>query len=106
MEDLLEDYKRRLKIIMGEIKKGGNDLTLNRLGTKSSCYRTFITELERALATQQPQSTEQQCNIADVSQQRELLTAFMRFCENCVDETWAKEFTEWIDDYLKAVNCG
>ena len=47
MRGLLEDYKRRLKTVMSEIKKGGNDLTLNRLGTKASCYRTFISELER-----------------------------------------------------------
>jgi len=47
MKVLLEDYKRRLKTVMSEIKKGGNDLTLNRLGTKASCYRTFISELER-----------------------------------------------------------
>ena len=50
METLLEDYKRRLKTVMDEIKKGGNDLTLNCLGTKASCYRTFIAELERVLA--------------------------------------------------------
>lgn len=47
MDDLLNDYKRRLKTIMLEIRKGGNDLTLNRLGTKASCYRTIIAELER-----------------------------------------------------------
>jgi len=49
MEILLEDYKRRLKTVMGEIKKGGNDLTLNRLATKANCYRTFIAELEISL---------------------------------------------------------
>ena len=50
MKVLLEDYKRRLKTVMSEIKKGGNDLTLNRLGTKANCYRTFISELERLTA--------------------------------------------------------
>lgn len=47
IEQLIEDYKRRLKTVMVEIKKGGNDLTINRLSTKGSCYRTFITELEK-----------------------------------------------------------
>lgn len=47
---LIEDYKRREKTAMKELAKGGNDLTINRLGTKASCYRTFIAELKRALA--------------------------------------------------------
>ena len=52
MKTLLADYKRRLKTIMAEIGKGGNDLTLNRLGTKASCYRTFISELEREITNE------------------------------------------------------
>lgn len=47
---LLEDYKRKLSTITKELEKGGNDLTINRLGTKASCYRTFISELEKVLA--------------------------------------------------------
>lgn len=47
IELLIEDYQRRLKTIISEIQKGGNDLTINRLSTKASCYRTFIVELER-----------------------------------------------------------
>ena len=49
MEELIEYYERRLKTVMSEIEKGGNDLTINRLGTKASCYRTFLTELNREL---------------------------------------------------------
>ena len=49
MKQLKEDYERRLKTVMKEIAKGGNDLTINRLGTKASCYRTFLTELDRAI---------------------------------------------------------
>ena len=49
MKQLIEDYERRLKTVMAELEKGGNDLTINRLGTKASCYRTFLTELNRAL---------------------------------------------------------
>jgi len=47
---LIEDYKRREKTAMKELAKGGNDITITRLGTKASCYRTFIAELECALA--------------------------------------------------------
>ena len=49
MKQLIEDYERRLKTVMDELEKGGNDLTINRLGTKASCYRTFLTVLNRAL---------------------------------------------------------
>ena len=44
---LIEDYKRRIKTI-GNMK--GKDTTeIARLVTKSSCYKTFITELERVI---------------------------------------------------------
>ena len=47
MKQLIGDYERRLKTVMVELEKGGNDLTINRLGTKASCYRTFLTELKK-----------------------------------------------------------
>lgn len=47
IEQLIEDYKRKLKAVYTELGKGGNDLTINRLGTKASCYRTFLTELKK-----------------------------------------------------------
>ena len=56
MKQLIEDYERRLKTVMAELEKGGNDLTINRLGTKASCYRTFLTELNRALTIQRVSS--------------------------------------------------
>ena len=43
---IIDDYKRRFKTIKKEIGKGGNDITLTRLGTKASEYQTFILELE------------------------------------------------------------
>lgn len=49
MKQLIEDYERRLKTINTELEKGGNDLTINRLGTKASCYRTFIAEIKVTL---------------------------------------------------------
>lgn len=49
IEQLIEDYKRRIKTIKDEIAKGDNDITITRLGTKMSCYNTFVTELERLI---------------------------------------------------------
>ncbi len=50
IEELKEDYERRLKTALAELK----DCPLNiekkvRLETKASCYKTFIAELNRAL---------------------------------------------------------
>ena len=50
LANTLEDYKRRLKTITKKMGNGGNDITITRLGTKASCYRTFIFELEKVLA--------------------------------------------------------
>ena len=54
METLLEDYKRRLKTankMIEELRfKDDANPDYIRLTTKASCYRTIITELERALA--------------------------------------------------------
>lgn len=55
MNQLLEDYKRRLKTADEEYNKllsGGREEdidTCKRLMTKMSCYRTFIAELEREI---------------------------------------------------------
>lgn len=47
IDNLIEDYKNRLIAIKKTLKEGGDDLKINRLSTMSSCYRSFITELER-----------------------------------------------------------
>lgn len=54
MKQLLEDYKRKLislnKMIKDDKENPFNELEKTlRLRTKASCYRTFITELERAI---------------------------------------------------------
>jgi len=50
MEQLLEDYERRLRTISEELKNCPLDIEKQkRLATKASCYRTFITELIREL---------------------------------------------------------
>lgn len=53
---LLEDYQNRLKTVTKELKKEEVKAKIdvdvdkrNRLSTKASCYRTFISEIERAL---------------------------------------------------------
>jgi hypothetical protein len=50
MKQLIEDYERRLKTILIELKNCPLDIEKEtRLATKASCYRTFIAELNRAL---------------------------------------------------------
>jgi len=56
MEILLEDYKRRLKIVNKFISKQRSNGSIvhqrreERLNTKAAEYRTFIVEIERAMA--------------------------------------------------------
>lgn len=56
METLLEDYKRRLQTAEKMISENTNNGSINdikraeRLQTKASEYRTFIVEIERAMA--------------------------------------------------------
>lgn len=53
MEQLLEDYKRRLATANAELDKFEYNCPDNakyvRYQTKAECYRTFIAELEREL---------------------------------------------------------
>jgi hypothetical protein len=76
MKQLIEDYKRRLATVKEEIAKineSGNDaedITLIRLGTKASEYRTFISELERLESNVQPDQTPQLVNRIDFSMLR------------------------------------
>jgi len=51
IEQLIEDYKRRLKTAENMLKNWELPNKKERLETKASCYRTFITELERAKAS-------------------------------------------------------
>lgn len=47
IDQLIEDYNRKISTLKNEINKGGDDYTMSRLSTKASCFRTFIVELER-----------------------------------------------------------
>lgn len=54
LEQLLEDYKKRLETINKIVKEKPFDFDFDserkvRLTTKSSCYRQFITELEKTI---------------------------------------------------------
>lgn len=53
MEQLLEDYQRRLKTITEMINNLPSDCPDKpehiRLTTKRSCYKTFISELKKAI---------------------------------------------------------
>ena len=63
---IIEDYERRYKTAMKEIKKGGNDITLTRLGTKASCYRTIIVELKQLTTQSRPAVMEELCDGCNV----------------------------------------
>jgi hypothetical protein len=47
VELLIEDYERRLKTIKEEISKNIGKMKCSRLETKASCYRTFLSELNK-----------------------------------------------------------
>lgn len=49
MEELLEDYKRRLTTIIQMIEDDKMGMNLLRLETKKGCYQTFIAELQREI---------------------------------------------------------
>ena len=50
MKTLLEDYERRLKTVLSELKKCELNIEKEtRLSTKASCYKTFIIELTKQL---------------------------------------------------------
>lgn len=51
IELLIEDYKRRLKTAENMLKNWELPNNKERVKTKASCYRTFISELERAKAS-------------------------------------------------------
>jgi|TARA_R110001606_G_scaffold243866_2_gene391697 hypothetical protein len=65
MNELIEDYQRKINSVNELLKNKDNDKeTINRLKIKVGCYRSFLTDLNRAF------------NIDDVSKQRELLLGF------------------------------
>ena len=47
LDNLIEQYQRRLLTLKEEISKTANDVKLFRLEVKASCYRTFLGELEK-----------------------------------------------------------
>lgn len=50
MEELIEDYQRKINSVNELLKNKDNSMeTLNRLNIKVGCYRAFLTDLKRAL---------------------------------------------------------
>tara|TARA_R110001632_G_scaffold13447_2_gene46204 strand:+ start:289 stop:570 length:282 start_codon:yes stop_codon:yes gene_type:complete len=87
MNELIEDYQRKINSVNELLKNKDNDKeTINRLKIKVGCYRSFLTDLNRAF------------NIDDVSNQRELLIAY--------DEYWmGKENIKVVKgEYLKEID--
>lgn len=55
MNQLIEDYERRLKTIREELKVPTISLQKEmRLGIKAGCYKTFIAELKRQVKASKP----------------------------------------------------
>ena len=50
MEILLEDYKRRLSTAQEMLNEILNDSQAERINVKINMYKTFIVEIERAIA--------------------------------------------------------
>lgn len=69
MKRLLEDYKKRLKTLNEELTitiNDGVDLTqISILTVKRSCYRTFISELERIVPAEKPISLKDEAKIKE-----------------------------------------
>lgn len=50
MNELIEDYQRKINSVNELLKdKTNSEETINRLTTKVGCYRSFLTDLKRAL---------------------------------------------------------
>jgi hypothetical protein len=50
MNELIEDYQRKINTINKLLKDSSNsEETINRLKIKVGCYRSFLTDLKRAL---------------------------------------------------------
>ena len=50
MNELIEDYQRKINTINELLKDSSNsEETISRLKTKAGCYRSFLTDLKRAL---------------------------------------------------------
>lgn len=47
LDQLIEDYKRRLEAMRELIKENQGKMAQGRLQAKAGCYRTFISELEK-----------------------------------------------------------
>ena len=49
MEQLIEDYERRLKTLRSMLLTCNDPTTAERLKVKAGCYRSFLTDLKRAM---------------------------------------------------------
>ena len=62
MNDLIEDYQRKINSVNELLKNKDNDEeTINRLKIKVGCYRSFLTDLKRALNIDPVMSTLRVC---------------------------------------------
>lgn len=50
MEDLINDYERKIKAVNELLEQQNDIVAIKRLETKRECYRAFIVDLKRAMA--------------------------------------------------------
>lgn len=104
MEELLDDYKRRLKTIEKEIRicsyqyvpNSDRYEKISRLETKASCYRTIISELEREIKKDR---------LFEHSKTIELLDKYSLWLtkNNYMDTDWKDEEPFAIDEFMKTL---
>lgn len=50
MEELINDYERKIKAVNELLEQQNDIVAIKRLETKRGCYRAFIVDLKRAIA--------------------------------------------------------
>lgn len=104
MDTLLDDYKRKLQTAEEFIRNNKNNGSIHdekraeRLNTKAAEYRSFIVDIERAMARTKNENGA--LPIPDVSHQRELLLAFMGHIYCIGEQVFTGNEDDIIDSFL------
>jgi len=83
MNELIEDYQRKINSVNELLKNKDNDEeTINRLKIKVGCYRSFLTDLKQALNIDLVSNCSQECEWkADTFDN--IGMALTEYCEEC-----------------------
>ena len=86
VNELIEDYQRKINSVNELLKNKDNDKeTINRLKIKAGCYRSFLTDLNRALNIDDVSK----CSVCDsppIEVERVLDNEIVDFCLKCRKE--------------------